>query len=528
MSSTTDYRPDPDDLEDAEFERALRTLRRRRAITILGVVGTLAAILTVPWNKSVGVSGRVAPAHWARVRSEVSGVVREVKRNGGAIVQEGDVIAVLDSNEQRDALAAARLALTRERQKLADLELRLQQNRILRDGSDAAVHDAERRAVAAESVEGARIEELEPAATQVLEGVRGFTIKARGQLAIDGRGAAPLRGEASLQAIDAAMATYVERAEAVADHLSDGAGDEAGREVRARLDSVRFTFALAESSMREILLKHEVVVRGLLAPVELRSIVDQLEREGRDLTQAFAGLASVTSGLTGTPAERREWVRSAEEKRQLATNETERVEAERETFESSIAQAELMVRAAERAEGKTAIHAPISGTLSESQLAELDLVGANVAVGIIEDTDQRVLKVRAAESDVALVAEGQPVTAEVDGRTLTGTVAWKVPRVGQEVRDQEWNVLVRLDGDTPGIDLGTKVDGAVAVGRRSLLGRFLDRRQQGPQSASVAGTRMALVNDPTETRAAGLSELAATDRAAGTDATEVSEAAGSN
>jgi hypothetical protein len=42
---------------------------------------------------------------------------------------------------------------------------------------------------------------------------------------------------------------------------------------------VRFTFALAESSMRELLLKHEVVVRGLLAPVELRAIVDQLERE---------------------------------------------------------------------------------------------------------------------------------------------------------------------------------------------------------------------------------------------------------
>ena len=118
--------------------------------------------------------------------------------------------------------------------------------------------------------------------------------------------------------------------------------------------------------MRELLLKHEVVVRGLLAPVELRAIVDQLEREGRDLTQSFAGPRVGGAGLDGLASGRREWVRSAEEKRQLQTNETERVEAERETFASSIAQAELIVRAAERNEGKTAIHAPISGTLSEN------------------------------------------------------------------------------------------------------------------------------------------------------------------
>jgi multidrug resistance efflux pump len=97
--------------------------------------------------------------------------------------------------------------------------------------------------------------------------------------------------------------------------------------------------------------------------------VDQLEREGRDLTQAFAGLASVASGLTGTPRSAANGCGAPRRSGSSVTNETERVEAERETFESSIAQAELMVRAAERNEGKTAIHAPISGTLSETQLA---------------------------------------------------------------------------------------------------------------------------------------------------------------
>jgi hypothetical protein len=49
------------------------------------------------------------------------------------------------------------------------------------------------------------------------------------------------------------------------------------------------------------------------------------------------------------------------------------------------------------------------------------MIGPNAAVGTIEDTEQLVLKVRVAESDVPLVAEGQPVTADVDGRALNGT-----------------------------------------------------------------------------------------------------------
>ncbi len=528
--STTDYRPDPDDLDDAEFEQALRALRRRRVITAAAVLGVLAGFLAVPWSQSVDVSGRVAPARWARVRSEVPGVVREVKRKSGETVQEGDVIAVLDSDAQRDALEGARLALTRERQKLADLELRLQQNRILREGSDVAVQDAQRRAVAADSAEDVRIEDLEPAAEAVLEGVRAFTIKARGELVIDGRRAAPLRGESMMQAVAAAMASYVERAEAVAHQLGEGAGDAAGRELRARLNNVQFTYALAESSMREIVLKHEVVVRGLLAPVELREIVDKLERESRDLTQSFEGLVSIAHGVTGSPAERREWVRSAEEKRQLLANETERVEAERETVESSIAQAELLVRAAERHEGKTAIHAPISGTLSETQLAELDGVGPNASVGIIEDMDQLVLKVRVVDADWSRVAEGQTVVADVvGGRAVSGTVVWKVPRAGQEVRDQEWNLMVRVDDDVTGIEAGAKVEGAVVVGRRSLLRRVLEWRQHGQRVASVAGTRLAFVNDPTEQRSAGgVGELAATDGVPATVGSAIAEAAGSN
>lgn len=521
--SDLDVRPNLDELDDPEFEEAMRLRTRRRWLLLAGAALAMAGLFSIPWKESVSVSGRVAPARWAKVRSEVPGLVREVRRHSGDVVQEGDVIAVLDSEEQRDALEAARLALTREKQKLADLELRLRENRILREGADAAVDGAQRRAVAAERIEDARLAALEPAAASVLDDVRSFTLKARSQLALDARHVGSLGAEAVLRASENAIATYGERAEDVAEHVSSIAGEDSGRELRERLENVRFAFALAESSMHEIALKHEFVRRGLLAPVELRELVSQLERESRDLAQSFTALAAAARAWKGSPAERREWVRSAEERRQILANETDRVEAERETVESGIAQAELLVRAAERNEGKTSIHAPIGGVLTETTLAELDGVAANAPVGVIEDTDRLVLKVRASDGDWARLAEGQPVAAAVGGRTLHGTVSWKVPRPGQEVRDQDWNVLVQVDDDVEDVQPGAKVDATVSVGRRSYILRLVQR--EGTALASAAGS--AFVNDPTEQRGAG--ELAATGGMRSARATaDLAEATGGN
>jgi len=336
----------------------------------------------------------------------------------------------------------------------------------------------------------------------VLEGVREFTIKARDQLATAASTAPPFPGDEILRSLDGPMARYVERAQRIAEHLSNVIGEEAGRDFAARLGNIRFTFGLAESAMHEIVRKHEFVANGLLAPVELRGLVNDLERLTRDLAQSFDGLASAARGWKGSPAERGEWVRGAEERRQLLANEAQRVEAERQAVASAIAQAELAVRAAERNEGKTEIHAPMTGTLAESVLAELDAVAANAAVGVVEDTNQVVLKVRVLDVDWPRVAEGQAASANVNGRTIRGMVAWKVPRLGQEVRDQQWNVLIRVDGDATGIQSGTKIDGAVQVGWRSLLWRWIDRHKPDPAATSVA----AFVDDPTERRSSGAGE----------------------
>ena len=67
--SHTDYRPDQDDLDDVEFEQALRALQRRRVVTAASVAVALLTLLSVPWTQSIDASGRVAPARWARCSS---------------------------------------------------------------------------------------------------------------------------------------------------------------------------------------------------------------------------------------------------------------------------------------------------------------------------------------------------------------------------------------------------------------------------------------------------------------------------
>lgn len=167
-------------LDDIQFdEEALRARRRQYATVAATIAITAAAILAFPWRDHLRTSGRIAPQRWARVRAEAPGVVREVTRKSGDAVEEGAVIAVLDSDEQGDALETARLALARERDKLADVELRLRENAIQREGATATARAAGARAVAAQSIDDSRIAALDPAADAALEGARRFSTAVR-------------------------------------------------------------------------------------------------------------------------------------------------------------------------------------------------------------------------------------------------------------------------------------------------------------------------------------------------------------
>jgi multidrug resistance efflux pump len=490
---------DQDEFEESQFdEEALHARRRQYGLTAAAIAIVAVVIVAFPWGDHVKASGRIAPHRWSRVHSEAAGVVREVTHTPGDVIEQGAVIAVLDNDDQHDALEAASLAVARERQKLADLELRLRENEIQREGADAVARSAGERAVGARRIDGSRLSALDPAADATLKAVRSFTIGVRAELSKNRselvQGAFP--GEDVYREAHDAMARYSERASAVADQLVNVAGADAGRQFNFELEDLRFAYDLADHSMEEILTKHQLVERGFLATVTLRAPCLELEREAMELAHSFRALMGSARTLLGSPEEQIEHVRGAEETRRLLASESERLEADRSSVESAVAAAELAVRAAERHQGKTAIRAPIRGTLAGESLSQFDTVSANAAVGVVEDASRLVLKVSVRGADFRRIKVGQAVEFNApDGRSRRGSVAWITPLAGQAVRDQAWNVLIQLEGNNAGLELGDKVMASIDVGSRSLLKRWLE-----PTEAIATAPRIAMVEDPTELR----------------------------
>jgi multidrug resistance efflux pump len=481
--------------DESQFdEEALHARRRTYLIAAAVTAIVILGFLAIPWRDYVKANGRVAPQRWARVRSEAPGVVREVRHSIGDMMEEGEVIAVLDFDSQRDALESARLALPRERQKLADLELRQRENAIQREGADSVAKSLGEQAVSAQRIDGSRLAALDPVADAALKGVREFASGVRAELSKNrsAPGQAEFDGDNLHQQVRDAMATYSARATAVADQLTTVGGVDAGRQFNFQLDDLRFSYSLVDHSMEEILMKYQLVERGFLAAVALRTPCAELEREAMELTHGFRALSTSARTILGTPADHNEHVRGAEEARRLLASESERLESERASVVSEIAAAELAVRSAERNQDKTVIHAPISGRLAGEPLSRFDAVGANASVGVVEDVSRAVLKVYVEGPDFRRVKVGQPV--ELPG-SLRGSVIWKTPLEGQTVRDQAWNVLIQVEGDNGGLAMGDKVTASIQVGRRSVLGRWLQ-----PAVESAPAPRIALVDDPTELR----------------------------
>lgn len=481
--------------DESQFDEEALHARRRMYLLGAATIGiVVVAILAIPWRDYVKANGRVAPQRWARVRSEAPGVVREVKHTIGDMMEEGEVIAVLDFDSQRDAVESARLALPRERQKLADLELRQRENAIQREGADSVAKSAGVRAVNAQRIDGSRLAALDPVADRALKGVREFASGVRAELSKNrsAPGETVFNGEGLHGLVRDAMASYSARAAAVAEQLANVGGVDAGRQFNFQLDDLRFAYSLVDHSMEEILMKYQLVERGFLAAVALRTPCVELEREAMELTHGFRALSASARTILGSPADQSEHVRGAEEARRLLASEAERLESERASVVSEIAEAELAVRSAERNQDKMVIHAPIRGKLAGDSLSRFDAVGANASVGVVEDMSRPVLKVNVEGADFGRVRVGQTVDL---GGVRRGSVVWKTPLEGQTVRDQAWNVLIQLEGDNPGLAMGDKVMVSIEVGRRSVLGRWLE-----PAGGSAPTPRMAFVDDPTELR----------------------------
>ena len=355
-----------------------------------------------PGATHVEASGRIAPQRWARVHSEAPGVVREVTRTSGDAVEEGDVIAVLDSDEQRDALEAARLALARERQKLADLELRLRENAILREGADA------RRRIR-EGTGGRR-------------GAHRW-LPARGARSDRGRGArrrARFHNRSARRALDESQRACGSRVRG-----RGSVPESAGREWRAipnapprspttspRSPAPRpagssgpssrtcaSPTSLADHSMEEILDEARARDAG---PPRVRG-APRADRSARARDHANSRMASARSREAPGPC----WAPARS--RASACAVPRRAGGSSQTSPSASRRSAPVSRArsprpsspfappsATRARRRSA--RPIRGTLAGEALARFDAVGANTSVGVVEDANRLVLKVRVDES----------------------------------------------------------------------------------------------------------------------------------
>jgi len=136
------------------------------AVTLEFAPNDIATVLLQPLVRSIALSGSLAPVTQALVKSTVAGAVRQVMVREGEAVQQGAVIAEIDTTDARSRLAAAQAELAERRTRLTiaqrnrDTNLALlQQNFISQiaydqllstyQGTEAAVQGAEAQVVLA-------------------------------------------------------------------------------------------------------------------------------------------------------------------------------------------------------------------------------------------------------------------------------------------------------------------------------------------------------------------------------------------
>jgi RND family efflux transporter MFP subunit len=110
-------------------------LRRRRK-WVLGVGAALLALVLIPWRIRVEGPVRVLPVRRAAVTAGVDGVIKEVLHREGDRVADGEVVATLNDEQYRAALAEASAALA-----IAESDVA----RYTQDGNAAAMFEARAR-----------------------------------------------------------------------------------------------------------------------------------------------------------------------------------------------------------------------------------------------------------------------------------------------------------------------------------------------------------------------------------------------
>jgi RND family efflux transporter MFP subunit len=117
--------------------RLLAIPRHRRLLWGLSTALVAAVLFLVPWRLRVGGPARVLPGHRAVVAAGVDGIVASVRHREGDVVPEGEIIATLNDESYRAALADAQAAFA-----VAESDVAKQQS----SGNVSALFEAQTRA----------------------------------------------------------------------------------------------------------------------------------------------------------------------------------------------------------------------------------------------------------------------------------------------------------------------------------------------------------------------------------------------
>lgn len=365
--------------------------------------------------------GTLEPAHWNEIAYSVAGTVEEVLVAEGDMVEEGQILARLDSVYQKAALAQAEAGLSRAKAHLAELQAgpRTQEIEVAQTAIEGAKAQLER------IQQGPRPEEIAPA-TAALGIAQASLQKVQEGASED----LLIAARADLANADAAVA----QAQAAYDRVA----------LQANVGELPQSLQLqqATNARQAAQARLDELSRGATAAdiAIARRQVEQAQAQ-IDLLNAPTRSSDITAA-------------QAEINRAVAQLNLLEAGARPETIaaaEADVASAQAALDQATRGLADRELRAPFAGTATDVRLKVGDQLAPGVPVVTLADLSRFFVRTDdLTELDIARVAVDQQVAVTLDalpGREFSGTVREISLEAGDHLGDVVYDVLIELSGD---------------------------------------------------------------------------------
>lgn len=393
---------------------AWRFMQQQGAAALAGQAKRDAKIEKGDLKVQVVETGQVDAVKAVEVKSRVSGRVAQLLVDEGAVVQKGDLIAVIDPQET---------------------QLRVQQDQAQKRGAEAAVRrlaveisQREATSRAAYNEAATRLKQIEaqmraqPTLTRTAiasaEAALDTARRERERLTLSAQPSQRVSAEASVREARASLLNaeqeYERQKELVGLGYSAGKQEESAKLqldlARARLDTAQEQLDRLAAQQRVELDKADASIRQAEAEVQrARANAFQDQSKRQDYDNALSELKRAEAALRDVEALRLSQAQSA----------------------ASVDQISSVLGDSMRQLGETEIRAPISGVVTRKYIQEGELVASlssfssGTPIVRIEDRTAMMVKLNINEIDVAKLEHGMPATVTVDAypeRELTGMV----------------------------------------------------------------------------------------------------------